>query len=283
MARIRGAGMALRVLTQNAQRNREDIAAICEDSGVDLKDCYQCGKCSAGCPIAAEADMTPREVIRNLQLGQVDAVLESKMPWYCVECGVCLVRCPQSVDLPALNEAICRLAMRKKKVSMREGERFMNIFLDNVQRKGVSDEAMLAGRFNLETGHFFQDVLSAPKMMQRGLLSFAEKGHELEGSADVKRIVRACREAERQKAKQQRAAERAEAAEERTRVAHERVEVLREGRIRAGQGDAVVAESQGAPQPDAPQPDASVADKPDAPAAGKPGAPATPEQEGGKQ
>ena len=228
--------MALRVLTQDVQQSRIDIEAICEDSGVDLKDCYQCGKCSAGCPIASEADMTPREIIRNLQLGQVDPVLESKMPWYCVECGVCLVRCPQQVDLPALNEAICRLAMRKKKVSVREGARFMNIFLDNVQRKGVSDEAMLAGRFNLETGHFFQDVLSAPRMMQRGLLSFTEKGHAPEGSADVKRIVKACRDAEAKKASQARSEERTRAAEERAQTARARVEALRQEREKQGLG-----------------------------------------------
>lgn len=195
--------MTLRVLSGTDTQTRDDLLAIAQDSGVNVKDCYQCGKCSAGCPIAAEADMTPRQIIRNLQLGDVETVLKSKMPWYCVECGVCLVRCPQEVDLPSLNEAICRLAMRKGKVSVREGEKFMNIFLDNVQRKGVSDEAMLAGRFNLETGHFMQDVLAAPKMMKRGLLSFTEKGHEPEGSDEVKRIVKECREREAAKGQTQ--------------------------------------------------------------------------------
>lgn len=185
--------MALRVLSDTTDAARADIQAIAKDSGVNLKDCYQCGKCSAGCPVAASADMTPREIIRNLQLGQVDPVLKSKMPWYCVECGVCLVRCPQEVDLPALNEAICRLAMRKRRVAVRSGERFMNIFLDNVQRKGVSDEVLLAGRFNVETGHFMQDVPSVPKMMKQGLLSFTEKAYVPEGSDDVKRIVKECR------------------------------------------------------------------------------------------
>ena len=162
--------------------------------------------------------MTPRQIIRNLQLGLVEPVLDSKMPWYCVECGVCLVRCPQQVDLPALNEAICRLAMRKKRVSVREGARFMNIFLDNVQRKGVSDEAMLAGRFNIETGHFVQDVASVPKMMQQGLLSLTEKGHVPKGAAEVRRIVRACRQAEAAKAAQVRAAEREQAAQQRAEL-----------------------------------------------------------------
>ena len=235
--------MALRVLTQNTQQNQEDIARISEDSGVDLKDCYQCGKCSAGCPIAAEADMTPREIIRNLQLGLVDPVLESKMPWYCVECGVCLVRCPQKVDLPALNEAICRLAMRQKKGSVREGARFMNIFLDNVQHKGVSDEAMLAGRFNLETGHLMQDVLSAPKMMQRGLLAPLERSYKPEGADDVRRIVKACRDAEAQEAAQVRAEQREQTTRERTRVSKARLDVLREMREEEERAASAVADA----------------------------------------
>ena len=216
--------MPLCDLTKQDEATKSGIEAIREDSNVDVKDCYQCGKCSAGCPMATVADMTPREIIRNLQLGLLDPVLESSMPWYCVECGVCLVRCPQQVDLPALNEAICRLAMRKKKVAVREGERFMNIFLDNVQRKGVSDEAMLAGRFNLETGHFMQDVLSAPKMMQRGLLSLTEKGHEPEGSDEVKRIVKRCREAEKNRARDEKAADRKKLSEQRAAKRAERLE-----------------------------------------------------------
>ncbi len=38
---------------------------ILDDAKVDPKDCYQCGKCSAGCPVASDADMTPREVLRH--------------------------------------------------------------------------------------------------------------------------------------------------------------------------------------------------------------------------
>ena len=246
--------MAMRVLNGGGTSAARDIAAISADSGVNLKDCYQCGKCSAGCPIASEADMTPREIIRNLQLGLIDPVLESKMPWYCVECGVCLVRCPQSVDLPALNEAICRLAMRKKKVSVREGQQFMNIFLDNIQRKGVSDEAMLAGRFNVQTGHLFQDVISAPKMMQRGLLSFTEKAYSPEGKADVARIVKQCREAEAKKAAEVRAADRVLKTDERVARSHARVEIVTRKNQR-GQQAGATAEGMGSSASDAAQPE----------------------------
>ena len=43
-------------------------------SGQKLLACYQCGRCSAGCPVVEEMDIIPSEVIRLLQLGQVDMI-----------------------------------------------------------------------------------------------------------------------------------------------------------------------------------------------------------------
>ncbi len=44
-------------------------ARIGEAAGVDFKDCHQCGKCTAGRPLAESMDLMTREVIRYLQLG----------------------------------------------------------------------------------------------------------------------------------------------------------------------------------------------------------------------
>ena len=182
------------VLTKARESQRRHVAAIASDAGVNIKDCYQCGKCTAGCPVAAEADMGPRQLIRNMQLGLLEPIMKSTLPWLCVNCGVCLARCPQNVDMPSLNEAVCRYAMTHGRVVVREGERFMNVFLDNVQSGGVSNETLLAMRFNMETGHLFQDVPNAPKMLTRGLLG--GDGYKPQGARDVGRIVKECRRAQ---------------------------------------------------------------------------------------
>ncbi|MCI1479833.1 MAG: 4Fe-4S dicluster domain-containing protein [Eggerthellaceae bacterium] len=170
------------------------LSEIAAASGVDVKECYQCGKCAAGCPVAASADVDCRGVIRLLQIGDVDRVLKLQMPWLCLSCGVCLARCPQNIDLPALNTAICRYEMKRGIAAEREGEAFMNIFLDNVEAKGVSDETMLAMRYNLQTGHLFQDVANSPRMLSRGLLS--GDGYKPAGAPDVKRMVHDIRKGE---------------------------------------------------------------------------------------
>ena len=75
-------------LTIESKASEAIVRRIEELSGVNLKDCYQCGKCAAGCPVAPHADMTCRQVIRDLQLGLVENVLAAEMPWACLGCSV---------------------------------------------------------------------------------------------------------------------------------------------------------------------------------------------------
>lgn len=167
------------------------ILDVLREANVDVKDCYQCGKCSAGCPVAASADATPREVIRYLQLGLLDDALRSNMPWYCVGCGMCLARCPQNVDLPSLNNALRHAGKAAGIIPVKEVDRFDKAFVGIVRTEGVSDEALLAMQFNLTTGHLFQDVLNSPKMLTLGMIN--ANGHKVQGKAEVKQIVDAVR------------------------------------------------------------------------------------------
>ena len=178
--------MEARNLTQTAKFDNE-LHSVLEDAKVNPKDCYQCGKCSAGCPVASDADMTPREVLRHLQLEQVDPVLKSNMPWLCAGCGMCLARCPQSVDIPNLMLACRRAAEAQGIKPIGEVARFNQLFVNGVREKGLSDEAVLAMRFNLATGHFLQDALSAPKMVVRGMIGPTSK--EQANADEVKELI----------------------------------------------------------------------------------------------
>jgi len=83
-----------------------------ETSGQELLDCNQCGRCSAGCPVAATMDLLPSQVIRMAQLG-MEEVLESNTIWICASCLTCVTRCPKGVDLPRLMEALRQVALRQ--------------------------------------------------------------------------------------------------------------------------------------------------------------------------
>jgi heterodisulfide reductase subunit C len=84
-------------------------------SGQNLLSCYQCGKCTAGCPIVSEMDLTPSQVIRYAQLGIDEALLESKAIWLCASSLTCNVRCPKGVKIAEIFEALRLVLLRKGK------------------------------------------------------------------------------------------------------------------------------------------------------------------------
>ncbi|HHS96407.1 MAG TPA: 4Fe-4S dicluster domain-containing protein [Chloroflexi bacterium] len=98
--------------TISAKKVRSDFVSEVEEiSGEDLLACNQCGKCSAGCPVASVMDLLPSQVIRMAQLG-MEEVLESRTIWICASCLTCVTRCPKGVDLPRLMEALREIALR---------------------------------------------------------------------------------------------------------------------------------------------------------------------------
>jgi len=86
---------------------------IQETSGQNVFLCYQCKKCTAGCPAAEYFDLTPHRMMRALQFGQVDTVLQSKTLWLCASCEACHTRCPQGLDLPRIVDALRIIAVRQ--------------------------------------------------------------------------------------------------------------------------------------------------------------------------
>ena len=81
-------------------------------SGQSLLACNQCGKCSAGCPVAFSMDILPNQVIRLGQLG-LEEVLSYQTIWTCAACLTCVARCPKGIDLPRVMEAMRILCMEK--------------------------------------------------------------------------------------------------------------------------------------------------------------------------
>lgn len=89
------------------------LEKIEEMSGQNVLSCYQCGKCSAGCPMSFAMDLLPNQIIRLVQLGLWDDILVSKTIWICASCFTCYARCPRGVDLSRVMEALRLLTLRK--------------------------------------------------------------------------------------------------------------------------------------------------------------------------
>ena len=95
---------------------RNDFVRKVEElSGQNLLVCYQCGKCSAGCPQAGQMDILPNQVIRLAQLGQKEDLVGSQTIWVCASCLTCNVRCPKGVKIAEVMEAVRQIVLRKRK------------------------------------------------------------------------------------------------------------------------------------------------------------------------
>ncbi len=104
--------MRLRLSTDSIRN--ASIERVEDLSGQALSSCYQCGRCSAGCPVVDEMDLIPNEVIRLLQFGQIKKVLRSKTIWICASCMQCSARCPKGVEFSSICDALRAMVLRMR-------------------------------------------------------------------------------------------------------------------------------------------------------------------------
>lgn len=155
----------------------ESLAALVNRStGISAQKCYQCGKCSAGCPAAVGMDIAPNVVMRLLQVGTESAdqkLLRSYSIWLCLACHTCDMRCPMEIDLPGIIDVLRSESLRRGAVNPRARDivAFHKSFFDNVRLFGRMWEIGLIGEYNVRTRHFLQDILLAPSMLVKRKLS----------------------------------------------------------------------------------------------------------------
>jgi len=101
-------------ISKNNVRNKF-VKKVEELSGQDLLACYQCGKCSAGCPAVSQMDILPNQIIRLAQLGLKNELFKSKSIWVCASCMTCNTRCPKGINIAEVIEAVRQILLRKRK------------------------------------------------------------------------------------------------------------------------------------------------------------------------
>jgi heterodisulfide reductase subunit C len=166
-------------------------------SGANVRICYQCGKCSAGCPVAYAMDLLPSQVMRLVQLGLKDEVLSSSTIWLCASCETCATRCPREIEIVEVMDALRRMASAEGFVhQVREVPVFVRTFLKNLSWFGRLYEAALVGAYNLKSGHIAKDIDKAPEMLLKRKIALLPP--RVKGKSEVRRIMKRVSEIEKE-------------------------------------------------------------------------------------
>ncbi|MGR6835510.1 4Fe-4S dicluster domain-containing protein [Syntrophomonas erecta] len=173
-------------LTPASEEGRQLLQHIEQEAGTSVNLCYQCGKCSAGCPAAFAMDYPPRQIIRLLQLDLFDDALDAGSIWICASCETCTARCPRGVDIASLMDALRREALRQGRINDKKVAAFNKAFLNGVKSFGRTYEAGLTIQYNLSTGQLFKDAALGLPMMKRGKVGIMP--HKIEGREAIKKI-----------------------------------------------------------------------------------------------
>lgn len=98
-------------MTGVLSRDRYFAEEIISASGQNIKLCYQCLKCFAGCTMAEYMEKKPNGILRLIQYGEKEVVLSHKDIWHCVSCKKCAVRCPNDIDMSVVFDTLRELSL----------------------------------------------------------------------------------------------------------------------------------------------------------------------------
>jgi len=168
----------------------EDVYAL--PGGNRIKECIQCGTCSASCPTSYAMDYTPREVIAAFRAGLLERVLKSNTIWLCASCYYCTVRCPSGIKLTDIMYELKRLAIEFDLTQENAKAPVVSkIFVDNVNKNGRVSEVELVSKFMLKTNPLgiVKMIPRATKLLRRGRMPLVP--HRIKGSKEVESLMAA--------------------------------------------------------------------------------------------
>lgn len=128
---------------------RKQVERVC---GQKVSACFQCEKCTNGCPVTFAMDMAPHKLVRSVHLGLKDKVLNSDTIWVCASCETCTARCPNGIDIASLMDALRQIAQAEGvKAAQENVPLFHSAFLSSMKSHGRVHEAEMTVKYTLKS------------------------------------------------------------------------------------------------------------------------------------
>jgi heterodisulfide reductase subunit C2 len=161
------------------------LSEVIRNSGERPQNCFQCQKCSAGCPVNFAMDILPNQVFRHIQYGHRQKVLSSKTIWLCASCYACSVRCPNNIDIARIMDALRNMSCQSGVVP---GEMdislFHKFFLSLIKFSGRTYEPGF-GLYKIRTGGLSGMMGWAVRLFLKGKIGVIPTFH---GGRELRRL-----------------------------------------------------------------------------------------------
>jgi heterodisulfide reductase subunit C len=160
-------------------------------SGENLSLCYQCLKCTAGCPTAPYMDIRPNNIIRMIQMGIKKEVLGSSAIWLCVSCETCGTRCPNKIDIGVLMDALREMAIEEGVPAKEKNIHLLHeAFVRSIKRGGRVHEATMLIDYKLRSRDFMTDLVPGMMLFLKGKIPLFPSF--IKGRGEIKKIFEKC-------------------------------------------------------------------------------------------
>ena len=103
-----------------------------ELAGQSLSVCYQCGTCTAACPLGVHV----RKLVRQMQLGAKEDAVSDNTLWSCATCKLCELRCPRGVNITDLLHALRILGFQGRKAPAKLEQALWGVYEEGNPWKG---------------------------------------------------------------------------------------------------------------------------------------------------
>ncbi|MBE0480265.1 MAG: 4Fe-4S dicluster domain-containing protein [Dehalococcoidia bacterium] len=168
---------------------RKKVEAL---SGEKVSACFQCEKCTNGCPVSFAMDIVPHKLMRSVHLGLREQVLASDTIWVCASCETCTTRCPNSIDIAHVMDTLRQISRKEATPSQKNIPIFHDAFLASMKRFGRVHEASMAVTYALKSGGLkgvMDQAGTGMSMFKKGKVKVLPA--KLGGNKQVKDIFRA--------------------------------------------------------------------------------------------